>query len=85
MIINTTTKEFSKLDVRGRKKVFEKFFGHKVNQIVSGGLINGSYGDFEVRHETYAYSKLRIDTTEDGYMHIVIWNYQTEKWQEEDK
>lgn len=83
MIINTTTKEFSKLDTRGRKKVFEKFFGHKVNQIVSGGLINGTFGDFEVRHETYAYSKLRISTTEDGCMHIVIWNYQTEKWQEE--
>lgn len=83
MIINTTTKEFSKLDARGRKKVFEKFFGHKVNQIVSGGLINGSFGDFEVRHETYAYSKLRINTTEDGYMHIKIWNYQTEQWQEE--
>ena len=83
MIINTTTKEFSKLDARGRKKVFEKFFGHKVNQIVSGGLINGTYGNFEVRHETYAYSKLRIDTTEDGYMQIVIWNFEKEKWQEE--
>lgn len=83
MIINTTTKEFSKLDTRGRKKVFEKFFGHKVNQIVSGGLINGSFGDFEVRHETYAYSKLRINTTEDGYINIKIWNYQTEQWQEE--
>lgn len=83
MIINTTTKEFSKLDSRGRKKVFEQFFGHKVNQIVNGGLINSTFGDFEVRHETCAYSKLRISTTEDGYMHIVIWNYQTEQWQEE--
>ena len=83
MIISTTTKEFSQLDTRGRKKVFEKFFGHKVNQIVSGGLINGTFGDFEVRHETYAYSKLRISTTEDGYMHIKIWNFEKEKWQEE--
>lgn len=83
MIINTTTKEFSKLDTRGRKKVFEKFFGHKVNQIVSGGLINGTFGDFEVRHETYAYSKLRISTTDDGYMNIAIWNFEKEKWQEE--
>lgn len=85
MIINTTTKEFSKLDTRGRKKVFEKFFGHKVNQIVSGGLVNNIRGDFEVRHDTYAYSKLRIKTTEDGHMHITIWNYQTEQWQEEDE
>ena len=83
MIINTTTKEFSKLGARGRKKIFEKFFGHKVNEIVSGGLINGTFGDFEVRHETYAYSKLRINTTEDGYMHIKIWNFEKEKWQEE--
>ena len=85
MIINTTTKEFSKLDTRGRKKVFEKFFGHKVNQIVSGGLINGTFGDFKVRHDYDAYSKLRVSTTDNGYMHITIWNYQTEKWQEEEE
>ena len=83
MIINTTTKEFSKLGARGRKKIFEKFFGHKVNEIVSGGIVNFKCGEFIVRHEEYAYSKLRISTTEDGYIHIKIWNYQTEQWQEE--
>lgn len=83
MIINTTTKEFSKLGTRGRKKVFEKFFGHKVNQIVSGGMINGKWGEFRVRHEDYAYSNIKIEPTEDGLIHITIWNYQTEQWQEE--
>ena len=83
MIINTTTKEFSKLDARGRKKVFEKFFRHKINQIVSGGMINGTCGNFQVRHDTYAYSKVKIEPTEDGLIHMMIWNFEKEKWQEE--
>lgn len=83
MIIQTLTKDFNKMDIHNKKKVLSQFFGHKVNQIVSGGLINGTFGDFQVRHEIYAYSKIKIDTTEDGYMHIVIWNFEKEKWQEE--
>lgn len=83
MIINTTTKEFSKLDTRGRKKVFAKFLGHPVNEIVSGSMTNGKWGEFRVRHEDIAYSNIRIATTEDGFMHIKIWNFQTEEWQEE--
>lgn len=85
MIINTTTKEFSKLDTRGRKKVLEKFFGHKVNEIVSGGMVNGKWGEFRIRHEKYAYSNIKIEPTEDGLIHMTIWNFQTEKWQEEVK
>lgn len=85
MIINTTTKEFSKLDTKGRKKVFAKFLGHTVNEIVSGSMTNGKWGEFRVRHEDCAYSNIKIEPTEDGYMHITIWNYQTEKWQEEDE
>lgn len=83
MIINTTTKEFSKLDTRGRKKVFEKFLGHKVNEIVSGSMTNGKCGEFRVRHEECAYSNIKIEPTEDGLIHMTIWNYQTEQWQEE--
>ena len=85
MIINTTTKEFSKLDARGRKKVFSKFLGHKVNEIVSGSMTNGKYGEFRVRHAECAYSNIKIEPTENGLIHMTIWNYQTEEWQEEDK
>ena len=85
MIINTTTKEFSKLGAKGRKKVFEQFLGHKVNEIVSGGMVNQKWGEFRVRHEDYAYSKIKIEPTENGLIHMEIWNYQTEKWQEEAK
>lgn len=83
MIIKIQTKNFHKMDTIDKKQVLSKFFGHKVNQIVSGSLTGGVCGDFQVRHDTYAYSKLRINTTEDGYMHITIWNFEKAKWQEE--
>lgn len=83
MIIETKTKDFCRMAVYDKKKVFSKFFGHKVDQIVSGSLTNGTHGNFRVRHEDIAYSNLRITTTEEGFMHIEIWNFQTEKWQEE--
>ena len=85
MIMQTKTMDFNKMTVYDKKKVLSKFFGHKVNQIVNGSLTNAKFGDFRVRHDGNAYSYLRITTTEDGYMNIVIWNYETEKWQEEDK
>lgn len=83
MIIMTKISTFDHATPYEKKKILSKFFGHKVNQIVNGSLTNGKYGDFRVRHEDIAYSNLRISTTEDGYMHIKIWNFQTEKWQEE--
>lgn len=83
MIILTKTNDFNKATSYEKKKILSKFFGHKVNQIVSGSLTNGKYGDFRVRHEDIAYSNIRIATTEDGFMHIKIWNFQTEAWQEE--
>ena len=83
MIIPTLTKDFHRMDIYNKKRVLSQFFGHKVNQIVSGSLTGGRCGDFQVRHDTYAYSKLRISTTNDGYMHITIWNFEKEKWQEE--
>lgn len=82
MIIQTKTKDFDKMTVYNKKKVLSQFFGHKVNQIVSGSFTNATLGDFRVRHDGNAYSYLRIKTTEDGYMHITIWNFQTEEWQE---
>lgn len=83
MILLIKTSDFHKSTLYEKKKILSKLFGHKVNQIVSGSLTNAKYGDFRVRHEDIAYSNIRISTTEEGYMHIVIWNYQTEKWQEE--
>ena len=83
MIVMVKTSTFDHETLYEKKKILSKFFGHKVNQIVSGSLTNGKYGDFKVRHEDIAYSNIRITTTEDGYMHIKIWNFQTEEWQEE--
>ena len=85
MIIKIQTKDFHKMDTMDKKKVLSKFFGHKVNQIVSGSLVNGTFGEYYVRHETYAYSRLKVETTEDGYMHIAIWNFETSQWEEEAK
>ena len=85
MIIKILTKNFQNMSIYDKKRVLSKFFGHNVNQIVSGSLVNGTCGEYYVRHETYAYSKLRINTTEDGYMHIKIWNNNTNEWQEEDE
>lgn len=85
MIINTSTKEFSKLDTRGRKKVFAEFLGHPVNEIVSGAMVNSRRGIFRVRHEKYAYSTIKIEPTENDLIHMMIWNFQTEEWQEENK
>jgi hypothetical protein len=85
MIIKIKTKDFHRMSIMNKKKVLQEFFGHKVNQIVSGSLTNGKRGDFRVRHDNDAYSNIRITTTEDGYMHIKIWNFQTEEWQEEDE
>ena len=85
MVVLTKTKDFEQMNVSDKKKVLQQFFGHKINQIVSGSLTNGKCGDFRVRHEDIAYSTLRITTTENGFMHIKIWNFQTEEWQEEDE
>ena len=83
MILLIKTKDFHRATSYEKKKILSQFFGHKVNQIVSGSLTNGKYGDFRVRHEDIAYSNIRITTTEEGFMHILIWNFQTGVWQEE--
>lgn len=83
MIVLTKTKDFDKATTYEKRKILSKFFGHKVNQIVSGSLTNGKCGDFRVRHEDIAYSNIRVTTTETGHMHITIWNFQTKEWQEE--
>lgn len=85
MVVKTLTKDFRLMSLYGKKKVLSKFFGHKVNEIVSGSLVNGTFGEYYVRHETYAYSRLKVETTEDGYMHIAIWNFETSQWEEEAK
>ena len=80
MIMNITTEEFSKLDVKGKKKVFAQFLGHKVNEIVYGGMTNNKWGEYRVRHETYAYSYIKVDPTEDGYVHMTIYNFENKEW-----
>ena len=83
MVILIKTEDFHKATSYEKKKILSKVFGHKINQIVSGSLTNGKYGDFRVRHEDIAYSNIRITTIENGYMNVQFWNFQTEEWQEE--
>ena len=82
MIMNITTEEFSKLDLKGKKKVFAQFLGHKVNEIVYGGMTNRKWGEYRVRHEDYAYSYIKVEPTEDGYVHMTIYNFETKTWLE---
>jgi hypothetical protein len=80
MTLNITTNEFSKLDTKGKKKVFEKFLGHKVNEIVSGAMTNNKWGEYRVRHNECAYSKIKIEPTEENKVHMTIYDYQQKQW-----
>lgn len=80
MILNITTNEFSNFDLKGQKKVFADFLGHKVNEIVRGGMTNNKWGEYYIRHEKYAYSKIRIEPTKENKMHITIYDYSTKQW-----
>ena len=82
MILKITTEEFSRLDLKGKKKVFAQFLGHKVNEIVHGGMTNNKWGEFRVRHEKYAYSYIKVEPTEDGYVHMKIYNFENNTWSE---
>lgn len=82
MILNITISEFSALSVRGKKKIFADFIGHKVDEIAAGGMTNNKWGQYTIRHETYAYSKIKIDPTEKGLVHITIYDYQSKRWKE---
>lgn len=83
MVLNMTTKTFSNLDYKEIKKVFADFLGHKVNQIVSGGMTNEKWGQFYVRHDGCAYSRIKVDPTESGLTELTIYNYSTKEWQTE--
>lgn len=80
MILNMTTNDFSNLDLKGKKKVFSNFLGHKVNEIVNGGMTNNKWGQYTIRHETYAYSKIKIEPTEENKVHMTIYDYSTKQW-----
>lgn len=82
MIINMTTEEFSKLGIRDKKKVFAQFLGHKVNEIVHGSMTNRKWGEYRVRHESYAYSYIKVEPTEDGYVHMTIYDFNKKEWLE---
>lgn len=82
MILNITTNEFDKLDTRGKKKIFADFLGHKVNEILWGGMTNGKWGEYKIRHDKYAYSIIRIEPNEENKVHLTIYNYSTKQWQE---
>lgn len=82
MILDITTMDFSRLDTRGKKKVFADFLGHKVNEIVWGGMTNEKWGEYRVRHEGCAYSNIRIDPHHGNKVHMTIYNFQTKQWEE---
>ena len=83
MIINMTTQEFDKLGVRAKKMIFSEYLhGSKVNEIVFGSMTNGMWGEYKVRHETYAYSLIKVRPNEKGLAELLIYNYRTKQWQE---
>ena len=82
MIMNITTEQFSNLDLAGKKKVFAEFLGHKVNEIVHGSMTSKKWGEYRVRHEKYAYSYIKVEPTENGYVHMTIYNFETNTWLE---
>ena len=84
MILNITVNEFSALDARGKKRIFSEFLGHKVNEIMAGGMTNCKWGKYVIRHETCAYSQIKIDPTPENKTHITIYNYSTKQWEEND-
>lgn len=83
MILKMTTQEFSKLDTRGLKKVFGEYVGHKVNEICYGGMTNNKWGLYRIRHNECAYSKIKVDPTEEGLTELTIYNFQTKEYQPE--
>lgn len=83
MVFDITTKEFSNLNLKEKKKVFASFLGHKVNEIVRGGMTNNTWGEYEIRHDKVDYSKIKIEPTEEDKVHMMIYNYSTKQWIEE--
>ena len=63
-------------------KIFAEFLGHKVNAIENGGMTNNKWGEYTVRHEGCAYSKIRIEPNEENKVCMSIYNYCTNQWQE---
>lgn len=83
MILKMTTQEFDALNLTGKKKVFGKFLGNKVNQIVYGSMVNGEFGEYRVRHDECAYSNIKVRQTETGAAELIIYNFRTKQWQTE--
>ena len=81
MVLNMTTQAFSRLNSRELKKVLGEYLGHKVNEIVYGGMTNDTWGLYRVRHNECAYSKIKVDPTDSGLTELTIYNYQTKEWQ----
>ena len=83
MVLTMTTQKFSNLTNNELKKVFAEAIGHKVNQIVSGGMTNDKWGQFYIRHDGCAYSKIKVDPTEDNKTELSFYNYSTKQYQSE--
>lgn len=80
MILNITTEQFTELTPSQKKKVFSEFLGNKVNEIVSGSMTNGKWGEYTIRHDECAYSKIKIEPNETGNAHLTIYNFIEKEW-----
>ena len=83
MILEITTEDFSRLSKKEKEKVFEKFLGVEVNEIVKGSMTNMKYGEYKVRFDDCGYCRIKIEPTEQGKADIKIYNYTLEKWEDE--
>lgn len=85
MILNMTTREFDELSLAGKKKVFSLFLNSRVNNIVSGSMTNGKWGEYRVRHDECAYSTIKVEPSKIGLTKLTVWNYISKQWEDEAK
>lgn len=83
MNLKMTTQEFRDMTTAGKKRIFAKFLGNKVNQIVWGGMTNGEIGEYRVRHDECAYSNIKVVQGADGRAELLAYNFRTKQWQTE--
>lgn len=85
MIVNMTTREFDELSLAGKKRIFSLFLKSKVNNIVSGSMTNGKWGEYRVRHDECAYSTIKVNPSKLGLTELTVYNYITKTWEGEAK
>ena len=83
MILNMTPKEFSQMSAVSKRKIFSYALRSKVNQIVSGSMVNDSEGEYRVRHDECAYSNIKVEPSKLGLTKLSFYNFNTKQWEDD--